>query len=426
MEGIAFDLALIAALIVLNALFAGSEIALISLRESQLRRLRHRGAARAARLTHLTEDPNRFLATIQIGITLAGFLASATAAVSLAEPLVPALGFAGPAAEPLAIALVTLALTFVTLVVGELAPKRLAMQYAQRWALLAATPLDLLATAARPAVWALSQATDLIVRLAGGNPRAAQQPPSPEELRDMVTSHRGLTTQQRTIISSALEIHERPLRAVVVPRREVFALPDDMSAAQARLALAHAGHSRAPVLQAGHFDDVVGVVHLRELTTSDDDVPLSGLARPALFFSDFMKVSEALRRLMTAHEQFALVVDEHGSVDGIVTIEDLLEEIVGDIYDETDHTTAVDYTQPDGSLLLPGSFPLHDLPDLGVDLGDLAQGPYTTIAGLALACLGRLPQHPGDTIRLANWSIEITGVHRHAVTAVRLRPHQGR
>ncbi|MFE7752851.1 hemolysin family protein [Streptomyces sp. NPDC057428] len=426
MAGFGFDLALIAALIVLNALFAGSEIALISLRESQLRRLRRRGGARAARLTHLTEDPNRFLATIQIGITLAGFLASATAAVSLAEPLVPALGFAGRAAEPLAIALVTLVLTFVTLVVGELAPKRLAMQYAQRWALLAATPLDLLATGARPAVWALSQATDLIVRLLGGNPRAAQQPPSPEELRDMVASHRGLTTQQRTIISSALEIHERPLRAVVVPRRDVFTLPDDMPTAQARMALAQAGHSRAPVLQAGHFDDVVGVVHLRELTTSNDTTALSGLVRPALFLSDFMKVSEALRRLMTAHEQFALVVDEHGSVDGIVTIEDLLEEIVGEIYDETDRTAATDYTQPDGSLLLPGSFPLHDLPDLGVDFGDLAHGPYTTIAGLALARLGHLPQHPGDSIRLTDWTIEITGVHHHAVTAVRLRPHQGR
>ncbi|MER5597237.1 CNNM domain-containing protein [Streptomyces sp. NPDC002265] len=129
MDGFGFDLALIAALIMLNALFAGTEIALISLRESQLRRLKRRGEARTTRLVHLAEDPNRFLATIQIGITLAGFLASATAAVSLAEPLVPALGFAGRAAEPLAITLVTLTLTFVTLVAGELAPKRLAMQY---------------------------------------------------------------------------------------------------------------------------------------------------------------------------------------------------------------------------------------------------------------------------------------------------------
>ncbi|MFG2335548.1 CNNM domain-containing protein [Streptomyces yangpuensis] len=146
MDGHWWDLALITALIVLNALFAGTEIALVSLRESQLRRLRRRRGAAAARLVRLTGDPNRYLATIQIGITLAGFLASATAAVSLAEPLVPLLGFAGQAAAPLAVALVTALLAFVTLVVGELAPKRLAMQFPQRWSLLAATPLNALAS----------------------------------------------------------------------------------------------------------------------------------------------------------------------------------------------------------------------------------------------------------------------------------------
>ncbi|MGW0498019.1 hemolysin family protein [Streptomyces sp. NPDC003007] len=272
MDGSWLTLVLVAALIALNALFAGTEIALISLRESQVKRLGRSGGASATRLVRLTEDPNRFLATIQIGITLAGFLASATAAVSLAEPLVPALDFAGRAAEPLAIALVTLILTFVTLVAGELAPKRLAMQYAQRWALLAATPLDVLATASRPAVWALSRTTDLLVRLLGGNPHKTEQPPSPEELRDMVVSHRGLTTEQRTIISGALEIHERPLRAVLVPRRSVFALPDDMPAAQARLDLARSGHSRAPVLRGGHIDEVIGIVHLRDLITSEDSI----------------------------------------------------------------------------------------------------------------------------------------------------------
>lgn len=342
--------------------------------------------------------------------------------MSLAEPLVPLLGFTGRVAEPLAIALVTLALTFVTLVAGELAPKRLAMQDAQRWALVAATPLDLLATAARPAVWTLGRATDLIVRLLGGNPREAQQPPGPEELRDMVISHRGLTAQQRTIISSALEIQELPVRAVLVPRRDVFTLPDDMPTAQARLALARSGHSRAPVLRAGHIDDVVGVVHLRDLTIGEDTASVSALARPAPFLSDFVKVSEALRRLMADHEQLALVVDEHGSIDGILTIEDLLEEIVGEIYDETDSDTTIVRPQPDGSLLLPGSFPVHELPDLGVDLGDSVHGPYTTIAGLVLDLLGRLPRQPGDTVRLGQWTIEVTGVERHAITAVRLRP----
>ncbi|MFD3357746.1 CNNM domain-containing protein, partial [Streptomyces fradiae] len=170
MDGYWLELALVAVLIVLNALFAGSEIALLSLRESQLRRLRGRNGS-AGRLVRLADDPNRYLATIQIGITLAGFLASATAAVSLAEPIAPWLSFFGASAEAVAIALVTLVLTFVTLVVGELAPKRLAMQYALPWALLAATPLTVLSAAARPVVWALGRSTNAVVRLLGGDPR---------------------------------------------------------------------------------------------------------------------------------------------------------------------------------------------------------------------------------------------------------------
>lgn len=424
MNGYWTDLVLIAVLIVFNALFAGSEVALISLRESQVRRLNRGVGASATRLVRLVQEPNRFLATIQIGITLAGFLASATAAVSLAEPLVPVLSFAGQAARPLAVASVTLTLTFVTLVAGELAPKRLAMQYAERWALLAATPLDILATMARPAVWTLSQATNLIVRLFGGDPRQGQRPPSREELRDIVVSHRGLTIEQRTIISSALEIHDRPLRAILVPRGSVFTLSDGVPAEQARLALARSGHSRAPVLRAGHIDDVLGVVHLRDLTLADDASSVAEAARPAPFFSDFMAVPDALRRLMAAHEQFAFVVDEYGSVEGIVTIEDLLEEVVGEIYDETDRDTLSVRPQTDGSLLLPGTFPVHDLPGRCVDIGDLANGPYATIAGLVLAQLGRLPKSPGESIHLPGCTIEVIGLTRHAITTVRLRPQR--
>lgn len=416
-----WDLALIAALIVINALFAGTEIALISLRESQLRKLRRRGGAGVSRLARLAADPNRYLATIQIGITLAGFLASATAAVSLAKPLVPLLAFTGQAAEPLAIGLVTLLLTFLTLVAGELAPKRLAMQFAQRWSLIAATPLDILATASRPAVWTLSHSTNLLVRLLGGDPHAGKQPPTPEELRDMVISHRGLTPQQRSIISSALEIHERTLRAALVPRRAVFTLSASMPAAQARTELAHSGHSRAPVLAASRFEDVVGVLNLRDATTSADDTPVAELAQAATVFTDSMKISEALRDFRTNREQFALVIDEHGSIEGIVTIEDLLEEIVGEIYDETDRDIAPVVPQEDGSLLIPGSFPLHDLPDIGVELGDLAEASQcTTVAGLILHKLGRIPSAPGTRILAGQSILEVTVVDRNAIIEVRI------
>jgi putative hemolysin len=197
MDGYGFNIALVGVLVLVNALFAGSEMALISLREGQLRSLEREGGRGARTLVKLARDPNRFLATIQIGITLAGFLASATAAVSLAEPLVPLLGFLDGAAQGVAVALVTIVLTFFTLVFGELAPKRLAMQYALRWALLVARPLDVLSAISRPAVWALSASTNLVVRIFGGNPHAESEQLSSEELRELVGSQRGLSPEQR-------------------------------------------------------------------------------------------------------------------------------------------------------------------------------------------------------------------------------------
>jgi putative hemolysin len=420
MDGYGFNLLLVGFLVLVNAVFAGSELALISLREGQLRQLERRGGTSGRVLARLARDPNRFLATIQIGITLAGFLASATAAVALAEPLVPLLPFLGGAAEPVTIAVVTLVLTFVTLVFGELAPKRLAMQHAHRWALLVARPLDLLSTVSRPAVWVLGKATDLVVRLLGGNPNAVKEQLSPQELRDLVLTHRGLHPEQRTIITGALEIHTRLLREVLVPRRAVFTLTADTPIDQARAELAVSGHSRAPVTRSGHLDDVVGVVNLRDLLTHAGTV--ADAARPATLFPDSIRVSDALRRFKAEREQLALVVNEHGAVDGIVTLEDLLEEIVGEIYDETDPDVLAVHTDPDGSMLLPGTFPVHDLPDLGVELTDPPKGDYTTIAGLALVELGRIPDQPGDRIHLTDWTIEITQVQHHAITAVRLHP----
>jgi magnesium and cobalt exporter, CNNM family len=422
MNGYWWDIALVAVLVLCNALFAGSELALISLREGQLRQLERRRHRGARTLVRLARDPNRFLATIQIGITLAGFLASAVAAVSLAEPLVSPLGFLGRAAQPVAIAAVTLLLTFVTLVLGELAPKRLAMQFAERWALLAARPLDVLSTISRPAVWTLGQATDVVVRILGGDPDADKEQVSQEELRDLVVGHRGLNAEQRTIISGALEINERTLREVLVPRRGVFTLTADLTAGESRAMLAASGHSRAPVVAARHLDDVVGVVNLRDLITSDDGVAVRDIARPALAFPDSLRVADALRQFKTEREQFALVVDEHGATDGIVTLEDLLEEVVGEIYDETDRDVMAVRAEPSGALLAPGTFPIHDLPDIGVEISDLPEGGYTTVAGLVLARLGRIPERPGDRIDLTGWSIEVTEVHRHAIIAVRLVP----
>ncbi|MEU6726356.1 hemolysin family protein [Nonomuraea wenchangensis] len=421
MDGYWFQLALVVVLVILNAVFAGSELALISLREGQLRRLEQRGQGGKV-LARLARDPNQFLATIQLVITLSGFLASATAAVTLSEPLVPLLGFLGDAAGPIAIVLVTIVLTFLTLVFGELAPKRVAMQRAESWALLVARPLSLIATLSRPVVWALAKSTDLAVRLMGGDPDRHREEISPEEIRDLVATHRGFTPEQRLIISGAVEISDRVLREVLVSRREVFTLDAATPVEPARRLLAASGHSRAPVVGGRGLDEVTGIVNLRDLLTDEHATTVADVARPPLLLPDSLPVSDALRRFKAERQQFALVIDERGSVNGIVTLEDLLEEVVGEIYDETDRDVLAAVREADGGLLLTGTFPVHDLPDLDVHLEVRPDGDYTTVAGLVLTLLGHVPTAPGESVEIGGWRFQVVAVERHAITQVRLIP----
>nr|WP_221381980.1 hemolysin family protein [Actinoplanes polyasparticus] len=420
MSGYGLQLALVLILVLINAAFAGSEMALVTLRDSQLQRL-ERASRGGQVLAKLARDPNRYLATIQIGITLAGFLASAAAAVSLAEPLIGPLSFLGSAAEPVAVVLVTIVLAYITLVLGELAPKRIAMQRAEGWALLVARPLNMLATVSRPAVWLLGKSTDLVVRLTGGDPHAAREEVSTEEIRDMVATQGGFSAEQRTIISGAFEIADRIMREILVPRRDVTHLGAALPTADALRTLIASGHSRAPVTGPVGLDDVVGVVHLRDLVNADGTV--GEHTNPPLFVPETLKVSDALRQMRQQHQQFALVVDERGAVDGIVTMEDLVEEVVGEIYDETDRDVQAVAHEPDGAMLLTGAFPLHDLPDIGVDLDEEPDGDYTTIAGLVLARLGHIPTTPGEQVDLGAHTAQVVEVTGHAITKIRLRPH---
>ena len=422
MDSVGAQLALVALLVLVNAAFAGSEIALISLRESQLQRLSRRGSAGRV-LAKLARDSNRFMATIQVGITLAGFLASATAAVSLAKPLVGPLGFLGGAAEPVSIVLVTGALTFVTLVFGELAPKRVAMQRAEGWALAVARPLDLLSMLSRPMIWLLGVVTNATVRLLGADPKRQREELTREEVTEMVSSHKGFTPLQQTMIVGALEVGDRVLREILVPRGEAFVLAAELETAEARRALVESGYSRAPVAPRGALDDVVGFVHLRDLL--DDDGRIAGRARNLPALPGTMKVPDALRELSTSRCQMALVVDEHGDIDGLVTVEDLVEEVVGEIYDETDKDIRSVRLAEDGSMVLPGSFPVHDLVDIAIGLPHRPSGDFTTVAGLILAVLGRIPRTAGDAVTIDRWTFEVTAVRRRAITEVRVRPDPG-
>lgn len=422
MNGLWLNLGLVGVLVLVNAAFSGSEMALVSLRESQLAQLERDGTARGKRLVALARDPNRFLATIQIGITLAGFLASAAAAVSLAAPLVPYLSVLGGAAEAVAIALVTAVLTVVTLVLGELAPKRIAMQRALPWAMIAVGPIDVLSRVTSPLVRMLSAASNLVVRLAGVSPDAAEAEMTREELQHLVSSQQTLHEEQREILSGALDLDTRLLREVMVPRRSVFTLGADLTISQALDELAAAGHSRAPVTRRGHLDDVVGVVHWSNVHRGGDDA-VSTVVTPALYLPDTLRVIDALRQFKQQRHHLAIVLDEYGAPDGIVTLEDLLEEVVGEIYDETDRDLFAARHLEDGGVVLPGGFPLHDLPDVGIDLPPTHRD-YTTVNGLVMDALGQVPRRAGDTVTVDGWQIEVLEVAGHVAGRVAFRRTQ--
>jgi len=410
------QLVLVAILVLVNAAFAGTELALVSLRESQLQRL-EAGSATGAVLARLARQPNQFLATIQVGITLAGFLASAAAAVSLAEPLEAPLSFLGGAAGPVSVIVVTLILAYFTLVFGELAPKRIAMQRAEKWGMVMARPLDVLSTLTKPVVWLLSRSTDIAVRVLGGDPNRQREEVTGEELRDMVAIHETFPPEQRLIIDGAFEIAERTLDEVMVPRNDVVIIDADATCSEALALLVETGHSRAPVAEKRNLDKSVGMVGLRSLIDRGDE-PVTSVMWDMPAFPDAARVLTALREFQSRRTQMAVVVDEYARALGIVTVEDLVEELVGEIWDETDPDLKTVINEADGTIVLPGTFPVHDLVDLDVELPD---GDYTTIAGLVLDTMSRFPA-PGETIDIEGWRITIRSVGRHRITQVALVP----
>jgi len=410
------QLLLVAILVLVNAAFAGTELALVSLRESQLQRLEERSATGAV-LARLARQPNQFLATIQVGITLAGFLASAAAAVSLAEPLEEPLSFLGGAAGPVSVILVTLILAYFTLVFGELTPKRLAMQRAEKWGMVMARPLDVLSRLTKPVVWLLSKSTDIAVRVLGGDPDRQREEVTGDELRDMVAIHETFDPEQRQIIDGAFEISERTLDEVMVPRNDVVVIDAEATCREAQEVLVASGHSRAPVAEKRNLDKPVGMVRLRSLLDRGDE-PVTSVVWDIPAFPDAARVLTALREFQTRRTQMAVVVDEYARALGIVTVEDLVEELVGEIWDETDPDPTDVVHESDGTIVLPGTYPFHDLVDLDVDLPD---GDYTTIAGLVLDAMSRFPS-PGESVDIDGWQITIRSVGRHRITQVALRP----
>mgnify|MGYP003948413113 FL=1 len=385
--------------VLLGGFFAAAELALVSLRENQVQRLAE-SSRRGRRLATLTADPNRFLAAVQVGVTLAGFVSAgfgaARIAPELAQPLISA-GLAEGVAQTVAFVVITVLIAYLSLVLGELVPKRIALQRVERVALFTAAPIDFIARLFRPFIVALSFSTNAIVRIFGIDPTAGKESISGEELRDLVAGHEELSEDERNLIDDVFEAGERELREVMLPRTEVDFLEARLPVADAVRRVVDQPHSRYPVIR-GSADDVVGFVHIRDILAPDASnrgAYVSQMCRPVMAFPGSKVVLETLTEMRRDRHHLAIVQDEYGGTAGIVTMEDLVEELIGDIKDEYDVDTRPRQPRVLGQVVVDGLLNLEDFEDeTGVVLPD---GPYETVAGFLVAALTRLPV-VGDTV----------------------------
>ena len=399
MNQIWINLLVVLFFVLLGGFFAAAELALVSLRENQVQRLAE-SSRRGRRLASLTADPNRFLAAVQVGVTLAGFVSAgfgaAQIAPELAQPLISA-GLAEGVAQTLAFVVITVLIAYLSLVLGELVPKRIALQRVEKVALFAAAPIDFIARLFRPFIVALSFSTNLIVRIFGIDPTAGKESISGEELRDLVAGHEELSEDERNLIDDVFEAGERELREVMLPRTEVDFLDSRLPVADAVRRVVDQPHSRYPVIR-GSADDVVGFVHIRDILDPDASNRgeyVSQMCRPVVAFPGSKVVLETLTEMRRDRHHLAIVQDEYGGTAGIVTMEDLVEELIGDIKDEYDVDAMPRQPRVLGQVVVAGLLNLEDFEDeTGVVLPD---GPYETVAGFLVAALTRLPV-VGDTV----------------------------
>jgi putative hemolysin len=406
MDGTLAQLAFIAFLIGLNAFFAGSEIAIISVRKTRLRQLSDEGVKEAQLVERLSEDSSRLLATMQVGVTLVGFFTAAVAAVSLSEPvsrLIAALPLPIPpeTGDSIAVTGITVVLAFVVLVFGELVPKTLALQHAERVSLAVVRPVAFLARLFAPAVGLLTRVTDLLVGLAGGKSHSSLPFVTPEEIKTMVDAGQEggvIETAEKDMIYGIFKMGETSVREVMVPRIDVFALSVETPLPDVISAALRTTHTRIPVYE-GTRDNMIGLVHTKDLLKCVlETCPVGGLRdllRPIHFVPESQKVDELLRDLQTHKQHMAIVLDEYGGTSGLVTIEDLLEEIVGEIQDEYDKEESLVQPLGPGEAVFEGITPLDDVNET-LEL-ELKAEDVDSIGGYVYSKLGRIPV-PGDTV----------------------------
>lgn len=411
----------------MNGLFSGAEIAVVTLRKSRLSQLVEAGSKSARAVERLRAEPERFLATVQVGITLVGATAAAFGGATLAGELtsvLAALPVIGPYAPELALGAVVVLISAFSIVLGELVPKSLALRAGERYALLAARPLLALSAAARPMVWLLTSASNALLRPFGDRTTFTESRVSAEELEALVDEAGqvgALDPPTAEIASRALAFRDLSAADVMVPRNRIVALERDATPAEIRKVLTEHGRARMPVYQ-GTLDGIVGYVVAKDMAFmawERELVVLQDLMRPAMFVPSTAPAVRILRDMQRQRAPIAMVVDEHGGIAGLVTIEDLVEELVGDLASEEEPVEDLVVREAGGGALVSGHAPVRDVNRL-LELS-LPEGEgYSTIAGLCIARIGAVPE-TGARLQIGETELEVVDATPRLVRRLRVR-----
>ena len=422
------NILLIFVFLLLGSVFAGTELALVSLRGSQIDQMEQEDA-RGKRVAKIARDPNTFLSTVQIGVTLSGFLSASFGESSISPFIVPVVegwGVPSNVAAPLTTIVLTLVISYCSIVISEMVPKRIAMQRNEQIARAVVPAISAFAKVCRPIIWLIGKNTNGIVRLLGFDPNETESEVSDEELRVLVSSNTNLTKDERTILDDVFDASETIVAEVMRPRADVVFLDGDTPLADAAAQVRELPYSRYPVIGKS-FDDVLGFVHVRDLLDVRDpnaktvaDVTREGISLPGT-----SKLLPSLSLLRKRGIHLAVVIDEYGGTDGIVTLEDMTEELVGDIRDAYDlpEDTPKDKLPTDvfvdGVATIDGGMTIEDFADLtGIELED---GPYETVAGYFLAHSGKMGEVGDHLVVDDAYTMTITKVDGRRIETIEVR-----
>ena len=423
---ILLDLAIVFMFILINAFFSAAEMAVISLNDAKVKKQAEDGNKKAKKILKFIENPAQFLATIQVGVTLAGFLSSAFAADKFSGRLTYLLDPNGKFSflGTVCTVLVTLILSYFSLVLGELVPKRIAQNNAEKLAFRSSSIVRAFGTVMKPFVRFLTLSTNAVLRLLHIDPEVKETNVTEEEIRMMVdvgSEEGSIEDAEKQMIQNIFEFNDKDVVEIMTHRKKIVALPIDATYEEVMDVARNEKYTRIPIYKET-IDEIVCILHIKDLlgiTNEDGKFTLETIMRPPLFVHETKKISDLFHEMKKGKMQLAVIVDEYGGTMGIATIEDMLEEIVGNITDEFDEEEPELLKMNDGGFLVKGDMTLSDLEEaIGVDL---VSDDYDTIAGLTLSLLDRVPDH-GETpeVQYKNVTIKVIQVEENWISKLLL------